>query len=376
MNVLVMGGAGFVGSHIVDGLLARGCTVRVFDRLQDPAEGSGSGGRWKGSVETQEGDPRDASAVKRALEQIQAVFYCASQRTGTLMELIEGNVAGVATLYKAASESRSTVEKVVIASTRAVYGEGQHYCEEHGLFLPPPRPAAQLERGDWDVHCEQCQAVTSPVLLREGRPNPASAYAISKLAQEVTALGLGKGSGIPTVILRYSTVVGPRLPFSPAEFSIAALFGSAAREGMSFPVFEDGLQLRDYIHVADVVEASLWVLQDKRSDGQVYNVGNGRAVSVVELARVLSQAAGSQSIAQVCGIYRLGDARHSVACTGKIEALGWRPFKSLRETMDDYIGWLGSARSHGVNAPQALETAIRKGRIRGARARQFSTAAG
>jgi len=376
LNVLVIGGAEFVGSHIVEGLLARGCEVRVLDRAEDAAGGNGKSGRWKGSVEIQEGDPRDAFAVRRALAGIEAVFYCATQRTGTLAELMEANVTGVAALYEAASESRAAVEKVVIASTRAVYGEGQNYCEEHGLFLPPPRRAEQLERGDWEVRCEQCQAVASPVLLREGRANPASAYAISKLAQEVTALGLGKSSRIPTVILRYSTVIGPRLPFRSGQFGVAAQFASAARDGMSLPVFEDGLQLRDYIHVADAVEASLCVLQDKRSDGQVYNVGSGRAVSALEMARVLAHAANSESIAQVCGLYRPGDARHSVASIGKIEALGWSPSKSLREMIDDYLVWLGAAPTGGMKGAEILETAIRQGRIRGAKLRQYSAAVG
>lgn len=364
MKVLVIGGMGFSESHVVDGLLARGREVRVM-QTANSSPGNNGEDCWHGDAEILPGDPRDLSSLEKALSRVHAVFYHASQRIGTLTELMEANVTGVARLYEAIAETRAPVEKIVIASTRGVYGEGQHYCEMHGLQLSPPRAAAQLESGSWGVRCGQCKAETAPVLLREGRPNPATAYGISKLAQEVTALGLGKSLEIPTTILRYSNVIGPRMPFSADRPSLAGLFARAAREGMSLPIFEDGHQLRDFIHVSDGVNATLQVLEDRRTDGQVYNVGSGRAVTVLEFARVVSQAAGGRVESRVCGIYRPGDVRHSVASVGKLENLGWRPAKTLRDALDDLFAWLETVADAGPPASEVLEAQIRRGRIRG-----------
>lgn len=364
MKVLVIGGIGFTGSHVVDGLLARGCEVRVMETTDSTGKNGGQD-YWHGDAEILPGDARDPSALERALSRVHAVFYHTSQRTGTLTELMDANVTGVARLYEAIAETRAPVEKIVVGSTRAVYGEGQHYCEAHGLQLPAPRAAAQLEQGSWGVHCVQCNAETAPVLLREGRPNPASAYGISRLAQEVTALGLGKSLELPTTILRYSNVIGPRMTFCADHPSAAAFFAQAAREEMSLPIFEDGHQLRDFIHVSDVVDATLQVLDDRRSDGQVYNVGSGRAVTVLEFARVLSQTAGGNVESRVCGIYRPGDVRHAVASVGKLETLGWRPSRSLREALDDLFAWLDTVPDAGPSAAEVLEAQVRRGQIRG-----------
>lgn len=364
LKVLVIGGMGFAGSHVVDGLLAHGCEVRVMESANSAGK-NGTGDYWHGDAEMVRGDGRDASALERAVSRVHAVFHHASLRTGTLTELMEANVTGVARLYEAVAKTHAPVEKIVVASTRAVYGEGQHYCETHGLQMPAPRGASQLELGGWGVRCGQCNAETAPVLLREGRPNPASAYGISKLAQEVTALWLGKSLGLPTTVLRHSNVIGPRMPFSTERPSLAGLFARAAREGMALPIFEDGHQLRDFIHVSDVVEATLQVLGDRRSDGQVYNVGSGRAVTVLEFARVLSQAAGGNVESCVCGIYRPGDARHSVASAGKLETLDWEPSKCLREALDDLFAWLDTTPEAGPSASEVLEGQIRQGRIRG-----------
>lgn len=364
LKVLVIGGMGFTGSHVVDGLLARGCEVRVMGRetsLQTLAEQD----YWQGDAEILTGDARDPTVLERALSRVHAVFFHTSARIGRLTELMDANVTAVARLFEAVAETRAPVEKFVVASTHAVYGEGQHYCETHGLQLPPPRAAVQLEQGNWGVQCGQCNAETAPVLLREGRANPASAFGISKLAQEVTALGLGKSLGIPTTILRYSNVIGPRLPFSAENPCLAGFFAGAARERISPPIFEDGHQLRDFVHVSDVVGATLHVLEDRRSDGDVYNVGSGRAVTVLEFARVLLRAAGGNTDSRTCGIYRPGDVRHSAPSIGKLESLGWRPLKSLREGIDDHLAWFDAKPGARATASEVLEAQIRRGRVKG-----------
>lgn len=350
-------------------------------RLRSPRDGERELGRqnvgqdyWDGDAEILRGDARDASALERALLQVRVVFLHTSARSGTLTELMDVNGTGLARLYEVIAEAHAQVEKVVIASTRAVYGEGQHYCDTHSLQMPPSRTAMQLEHGNWGVRCGQRNAETAPVLLREGRPNPASAFGISKLEQEVTALGLGKSLGIPTTVSRYSNVIGPRLPFSAENPCFAGLFASSAREKMSLPVFEDGHQLRDFVHVSDVLDATLHVLEDRRSDGDVYNVGSGRAVTVLEFARVLSRTAGGNMEGGVCGICRPGDVRHSAPSIAKLEALGWRPLKSLREALEDYLTWVDTGPNAGASASEVLEPQIRRRRVKGVVAPRASAA--
>jgi dTDP-L-rhamnose 4-epimerase len=376
MKALVTGGAGFIGSHICDALLQRGYDVKVLDNL----EGSGPGrpAYLDERVLLLQGDTRDRAAIESALDGAEVVFHLADYR-GHLPDyakFFHSNVVSTAFLFEVIQEKRLAVRKVVVASSQAVYGEGQYYCASHGLVLPEPRTSEQLDRGDWEIPCAECGGALVPVLLREGRTNPGTPYGISKLAQEQAAFRLGKLANVPVVALRYSNVQGPRQSFSDALSGIGQTFARALQAGQPPVIFEDGKQLRDYVHVSDAVEASMLVLEDTLADGQIFNVGSGRGVTVLDFVRVLTQKTKTRVAPEIPGAYRFGDARHAISSVSRLQSLGWKPKKGLNEMFDDYLAWLESApQPAGNSSHSAWESLEKAGVLRQSLACEHATAA-
>jgi dTDP-L-rhamnose 4-epimerase len=366
MKALVTGGAGFIGSHIADALLAQGAEVRVLDNLEPRVHPRGRPGYLPCEVEFLEGDVRDRAALQRSLAGVDVVFHQAAYQDymPDYAKFFQTNVVSTALLFEIIREMRLPVRKVVVASSQSVYGEGQYSCPQHGLVLPEARSADRLDRADWDAHCPDCSAGLVPVLLRESRPNPAGAYGVSKFAQEMAALRLGKILNIPTVALRYSIVQGPRQSFFNAYSGICRIFTRAFQSGRAPIIFEDGRQLRDYIHVSDVVAANLLVLDDSRADGQAFNVASGRATTVLEYARLLRQKMAGALEPQLPGTYRVGDVRHTVSSAAKLSALGWKAAKNLGAIFDDYLGWLDATPDPGDYFSPAFEAMQRSGVVR------------
>jgi len=366
MKALVTGGAGFIGSHIADALLARGYAVRVLDNLEPRVHPRGLPSYVSGEIEFIEGDVRDRAAMERALADVQVVFHEAAYQDymPDYSKYFHSNAVSTALLFEIIREKRLPVERVVVASSQSVYGEGQYNCSHHGLILPEARTVAQLDRGDWELSCPECRGVLVPVLLRESRANPVGAYGISKLAQELAALRLGTLLGIHTVALRYSIVQGARQSFYNAYSGVCRIFTRAFRARRAPVIFEDGKQLRDYVHISDVVAANLLVLDDSRANGQAFNVGSGRATTVIEYARVLREKMNAPAEAQIPGSYRVGDVRHTVSSIAKLEALGWRTRKSLGEIFDDYLAWLDATPDAGDYLTPAFEAMERSGVLR------------
>lgn len=366
MRILVTGGAGFIGSHIADALLARGDSVRVLDNLEPRVHPRGRPAYLSRDIEFVEADVRDRAAMERALEGVQAVFHQAAYQDymPDYSKFFHVNSAGTALLFEIIREKRLPVEKVIVASSQSVYGEGQYNCAQHGLILPDARPIEQLDRGSWELACPECGGGLSPVLLRESRANPAGAYGISKLAQELAALRLGAILGIHTVALRYSIVQGARQSFYNAYSGICRVFTRAFRAGRVPVIFEDGKQLRDYVHVSDVVAANLLVLDDARANGHALNVGSGRPTTVLEYGSVLREKMNAIQQPEIPGTYRVGDVRHTVSSVAKLEALGWRATKGLEDIFDDYLAWLDSTPDAGDYLTPAFEAMERSGVLR------------
>lgn len=366
MKALITGGAGFIGSHIADALLARGCDVRVLDNLEPRVHPRGRPAYLSRDLEFVEGDVRDRAAVERALSGVEIVFHQAAYQDymPDYSKFFHSNVVSTALLFELIREKNLPVRKVVVASSQSVYGEGQYHCPDHGLVLPEARPAAQLDCGDWDLLCPECQGVLAPVLLREARANPAGPYGVSKFAQELAALRLGGMLGIHTVALRYSIVQGARQSFYNAYSGICRIFTRAFRAGRAPVIFEDGKQLRDYVHVSDVVAANLLVLDDPRADGQAFNVGSGRATSVLDYARILRQKMNAPLEPEIPGAYRVGDVRHTVSSVAKLQALGWSVTKGLDEIFDDYLAWLDSVPDAADYVTAAFDAMQRSGVVR------------
>jgi dTDP-L-rhamnose 4-epimerase len=250
------------------------------------------------------------------------------------------NAVGTALIFELIVQHHLPIRKVLVASSQAVYGEGQYECERHGSFLPVPRSIAQLRAGRWEVACPKCGSEGKPLRLQEEYNNPYNQYAVSKIAQERTALGLGWLHGIPTVALRYSITQGPRQSLFNHYSGVCRIFISKALKGESLVIYEDGKQTRDFVHIQDVVDANMLVLNDERADFQAFNVGSGKAITVLDYARAVQRKIGSDVELQISHEYRRGDNRHSVSSINKLQALGWGPKRDLPTILDDFLKWV------------------------------------
>lgn len=366
MKVLVTGGAGFIGSHIADALLVRGHEVRALDNLEPRVHPGGRPAYLNGGIEFLVGDVRDRAAVERSLAGVEVVFHEAAYQDymPDYSKFFHSNVVSTALLFEIIREKHIGVQKFILASSQSVYGEGQYRCAEHGFLLPEARCVQQLDRGDWNLRCPKCAGELEPVPLREEHANPAGPYGVSKFAQEMAALRLGKLLDIPTVALRYSIVQGARQSFYNAYSGICRIFTRALRSGKAPVIFEDGEQLRDYVHISDVVAANLLVLDDPRADGQVFNVGTGQATSVLEYGRVLTRRMNALISPVIPGTYRVGDVRHTVSSVSKLESLGWKATKGLEEIFGDYLSWLDATPDEGDYFTAAFEAMQRSGVVR------------
>ena len=349
MRCLVTGGAGFIGSHICDALLVRGCEVRVLDNLEPRVHPRGKPAYLGPDIDFIHGDVRDKRAMERALEGVDAVFHTASYQDYMCdySKFFDSNVTGTAMIFEVVRERRLPLQKVILSSSQAVYGEGQYRCPEHGFQMPLARTITQLDRGEWNLTCEHCYRELEPLLLEEGHTNPATSYGLTKLFQEMVCTRLGRVVGVPSVSFRYSIVQGKRQSFYNAYSGICRIFTQALRNRKPLVIYEDGLQQRDYVHIDDVVRANLMALDDPRMEHQSYNVGTGKTTTVLEYAQILADVMDLDIEPVVPGEYRVGDVRHTVSGIAKLSSLGWQPTKDLRQVFKDYLGWLDEVTDSG-----------------------------
>jgi dTDP-L-rhamnose 4-epimerase len=354
MRVLVIGGAGFIGSHLVDRFVEEGFQVRVLDSLDQKIHPRGKPAYLSPKAEFVKGDVTDPSALLHALRGVDVVSHQAAYQDymPDFSRFLQVNAVGTALLYELIVREHLPVKKVIVASSQAVYGEGQYTCPQHGKFLPAPR-GRQLLAGEWEVTCPQCGRESQTALLSEEHTNPYNQYAVSKLAQEKTALGLGWLHGIPSVALRYSITQGARQSLFNHYSGICRIFVSRARQNKPLLIYEDGKQTRDFVHVKDVVESNMLVLQEEDADFQAFNVGSGRATSVLDYAEAVRDRVGRNVDFLLPGEYRRGDNRHSVSSIEKLSALGWAPLRGLEAIFDDFLEWVD--RSGGI--PEKLADA-------------------
>jgi len=342
MRVLVTGGAGFIGGHLVDRFLAEGYRVRILDSLDPKIHPYGKPPWLPSRAEFIQGDITDRQTLRDALENVDIVSHQAAYQDymPDFSRFLEVNAVGTALLYELIVEKKLKIHKVIVASSQAVYGEGQYDCAQHGLLLPVPRSIAQLKTGDWEVHCPTCGVACTPRLLQEEHNNPYNQYAVSKIAQEKAAIGLGWLHGIPTVALRYSITQGPRQSLFNHYSGICRIFISRALRGEPLTIYEDGKQTRDFVHIQDVVDANMLVLKDDRADFRVLNVGSGRRVSVLEYASAVRGVVGGNVNICMSNEYRRGDNRHSVSAINKLRELGWEPKRDLATILTDFRRWV------------------------------------
>ena len=348
-KVLVTGGAGFVGSHTVDALLHQGHHVRVFDNLVDQVHQGSVPVYLARDAEMVRGDVRDTSALRRALDDIDVVFHLGAavgvgQSMYEIARYMEINAQGTANLLQLLLERPHRLEKLIMASSMSLYGEGQYHCREHGAVAPGPRSPAQLHSRQWQVECPHCHCLADPVPTAESKPAQCtSIYALSKKAQEEMCLIFGRTYGVPVVALRYFNIYGTRQALSNPYTGAAAIFASRLLNQRPPLIFEDGRQLRDFVSVHDVVQANLLAMERSEGDGMALNIGSGHAVTIRQVAEVLGEMLGESTPADITGNFRAGDIRHcfaDIALANRM--LGYRPVHRLQDAMGELVDWLRS----------------------------------
>jgi dTDP-L-rhamnose 4-epimerase len=346
-TVLITGGAGFIGSHVADELIARGHRVRALDNLDSQVHGPDAQrpAYLNRTVELVRGDVRDESAVRRALADVDAVIHLAArvgvgQSMYQLADYTSVNNLGTAVLLEALI--RRPVARLVVASSMSVYGEGLYADREGRLEASIERSPSALRRGDWEPRTADGRSVV-PVPTPEWKtPALASLYALSKYDQERMCLMVGQSYEIPTVALRLFNVFGPRQALSNPYTGVLAIFASRLLNRRAPLVFEDGKQRRDFVSVHDVARAFCLALTAPDAPGKVLNIGSGRSRTVRQVAEQLAGALGVSSIRpEITGKYRVGDIRH---CTADISAaraaLGYEPNVRFEDGLSELVGWL------------------------------------
>lgn len=368
-RILVTGGAGFIGSHLVDALLERGHEIRVLDALVEQVH-HGAGPKLPASVQFLQGDVRDRALVDAALEGVEVVFHQAAevgvgQSMYQIQRYVAGNTLATSVLLEALVERKGQVRKLIVASSMSIYGEGLYACRNCGPVAPPPRPVSQFEQRDWEVHCPTCGVDLVPIPTSESKPlAPTSVYAITKQDQEQLCLSVGWAYDLPTVALRYFNVYGPRQALSNPYTGIAAIFGGRLLNGQPPLIFEDGRQTRDFTHVSDIVQANLKALESDRADFQSINVGTGRSTSVLQMAHLLADGLGVNVEPEVVGKFRTGDIRHCVADISRArDLLGYEPTVSLEQGIAQLLEWVRE--QHAVDSvAQATSELDSRGLVR------------
>jgi dTDP-L-rhamnose 4-epimerase len=367
-KVLVTGGAGFIGSHTVDLLLKKGYEVRVLDSLTPPVHPRKERPVYlPKNVEFMLGDVQNRNDMEKAVRGVRAVFHLAAHQDylTDFSKFAFVNDGGTALLYEIIVNHRLPVEKVVLGSSQAVYGEGKYQCPRHGAQYPPMRPLKQLQAGDWEARCPACHKQMKPLPVDESRVNPHNQYAVSKYAQELYALTLGERHGIPTVALRYSITHGPRQSIHNAYSGLLRSCVIRLLNNLPPVIYEDGRQLRDYVYVGDVAQANLLALENDKANFEVFNVGGEKPVTVLDYVGMLLKLWRKDMEPEILGQFRFGDMRHVFSDISKIRSLlGWQPATPLQQAAEQYVIWAQSQPEIKDSYAEAAMTMKRTGVLR------------
>lgn len=347
MMILVTGGAGFIGSHLVDALTQSGQQVRIFDNLDPQVHPGGNKPKYLSKdAEFIKGDVRDIDALRRALKKQEVVFHQAAavgvgQSQYRIKHYVDVNIGGTANLLELLANEKHSVKRVIVASSQTGYGEGCFRCPTHGLVRSWTRSEEQLEKGVWEHLCPECGVeLTQQPTPETAMQRCSTIYAQTKRQQEDMILAIGRAYDIPATALRYFNSYGPRQSLSNPYTGVMAIFLSRLANGKPPVIYENGFQTRDFISVHDIVRANLVVLENDKANYQVYNVGSGKPTTIVEIAEMLAKMTSSSIEPEILGKYRKGDTRHCTADITKIHTeLGFEPEVTLEEGLRELVEW-------------------------------------
>jgi dTDP-L-rhamnose 4-epimerase len=342
-RALVTGGAGLIGSHIVDLLLTEGYSVRILDNLEPNTHKFGKPEWVNPAAEFHQGNVQDYETMKSALTDIDVVFHEAAYG-GYMPEMAKYvlvNSFGTAQLLEIIRDHNLPIRKVVVASSQAVYSEGAAHCPTHGHVVPLIRPVEQLRVGDFAVHCPVCGQVTTSIPTPESTPGGGeTVYALTKVDQERLVLLWGKQTGIPTVALRYSCTYGPRQSLFNPYTGVIAIFCTRLLNGQPPVMYEDGGQTRDLCFVEDIARANLLAMESDKLDGLPVNAGSGRATSVRDLAGIIAAQLGIKIEPLARGEFRPGEIRSLISDISRIRTIGYEPQTTIEQGIGRYIDWI------------------------------------
>jgi len=342
-RALVTGGAGLIGSHIVDLLLSEGWIVRILDNLEPQTHKNGKPEWVNPAAEFRLGNVQDYETMHSALMNIDVVFHEAAYG-GYMPEMAKYvlvNSFGTAQMLEIIRDHQLPIQKVVVASSQAVYSEGAASCPDHGHVVPLLRPVEQLRAGDFSVHCPVCGKPTTSLPTPEATPGGGeTVYALTKVDQERLVLLWGKQTGIPTVALRYSCTYGPRQSLFNPYTGVIAIFCTRLLNGQPPVMYEDGGQTRDLCFVEDIAHANLLVASTDELDGLPVNVGSGRAISVRELASIIAEQLGVKLAPQARGEFRPGEIRALISDISRIRTVGYEPQITIERGIARYVDWI------------------------------------
>lgn len=373
--VLITGGAGFIGSRLALRLIGKGHSVRVIDTLSpqvhgEAPEASDLYGAIKGKVDFIHGSVTDRAAMERALAGVDAVVHFAAETgTGQSMYQIEHysavNVGGTAIMLDILANAPHQVKRMVVASSRSVYGEGKYLTPDGRDVYPEHRTAADMEAGDFAVKYPGCDSIELVATDEESKLHPSSVYGITKQVQEQMVMTVCPTIGIEPVAFRYQNVFGPGQSLSNPYTGILSIFSNLMLTGKDINIFEDGTESRDFVYVEDVVSATVLGIEHAGAAGQVFNVGTGVPTSVVTVAETLARLLGQSPTMTVTGNFRLGDIRHNYADMSRIERLlGFTPEWDFERGIAAFAEWVQSTGPKASGYEASLEEMRSKGLLK------------
>ena len=351
INILITGGAGFIGSNLTKKLVEKGFKVTVLDNLSKQIHGENQNSTLYSSIKDiatfMQGDVCNKLDWQKALKNQDAVIHLAAE-TGTGQSMYEisryneVNILGTTHLLDILANENHSVKKIIIASSRSIYGEGKYMCENHGVAYPNQRMNVDMAKGEFNLICNKCNEPLQLLATDEvSKIHPSSIYGITKQQQEQMILLMGKTLNIPAVALRYQNVYGPGQSLSNPYTGILSIFSTRLLNGNDIDIYEDGQESRDFIFIDDVVSATILALEKKEANNQIFNVGSGVATSVSEVAELLKSLYNSDVKISVSGKYRFGDIRHNYADLSKIEnVLGFSPKFDFLSGITLFVNWV------------------------------------
>lgn len=372
-SVLISGGAGFIGSNLALKLLDRGYEVTILDNLNPQVHGfspekSYSYNLIKDKVKFVKGDVNSTQDWKIALKKVNVVVHLAAE-TGTgqsmyeINKYVNSNIGGTANLLELLTEDKRYVNKLVIAASRAVYGEGKFECKNHGVVYPESRADRDMKKGDFEVKCPICNDIVTVLATDENsKLHPTSVYGFTKQAQEELCMIVGKSINIPVVSFRFQNVYGPGQSLKNPYTGILSIFSTRIKNGNDLNIFEDGLETRDFVYIDDVTDAIILGIEKDAANYEIFNVGSGEKVDVLTVANVLKEKYKANIKINVTGNYRLGDIRHNLGDLSSISAkLGYSPKVSFKEGISNFVDWVEKQEIESDNYEISIQEMKNKG---------------